>query len=345
MVQPGILKSQVGKIAIVLGAMLCLFAPGLARGQTNTSPADALMKEGYADASARKYDDAMKAFKKANQLQRDSCADCFLEMAIIEGKTGQYDRAMKDCEKAIACATTDTVRARSHYLKGNILQNATPYGQPVDPKRLKDAEDEYRAVIALDPSEPDTHLDLGIVLLRQSKEADGTAELNKYLELAPAGRDAPLARKLIDKPKEAGRDLAPNFEVKTVRGDSIALKDLEGKVVVMDFWATWCPPCRESVPELKALTRKYPQDKLELISFSADNDEQAWRNFIANKQMDWEQYWDSDGRIRDEFGVKAFPTYLVIDPNGFIYERIVGLNPQMTVVGRLKDTLRTILPE
>jgi hypothetical protein len=63
------------------------------------------------------------------------------------------------------------------------------------------------------------------------------------------------------------------------------------------------------------------------------------------KNMDWAQYRDHDGRIRNEFGVDAFPTYLVIDPDGFVYKRIVGLNPQMSIVGQLKDTLKTILPE
>jgi thiol-disulfide isomerase/thioredoxin len=329
------------------GALLCLFAfllglcmADVAVAQTSADPAEELMKEGGADLGARKYDDAMKAFKKANQLRHDSCADCLLEMAIAESKTGDFDRALKDCDKAIACATTDSVRVMSHALKGNILQNVEP-----DPKRLKASEGEYRAAIALDADNAAAHLNLGIVLLRESQQADGIAELNSYLKIAPNGPDAVYAKKLIEKPKEAGRALAPQFEVTTLNGDVFALDQLVGKVVVMDFWATWCPPCRESVPELKALTQKYPHDKLVVVSFSADNDEQAWKSFIAQKNMDWAQYWDHDGRIRDKFGVNAFPTYLVIDPDGFVYKRIVGLNPQMSVVGQLKDALKVILPE
>jgi thiol-disulfide isomerase/thioredoxin len=132
--------------------------------------------------------------------------------------------------------------------------------------------------------------------------------------------------------------------VRTLDGQDISLSQFAGKIVVMDFWATWCPPCRESVPELQALTRKYSRDKLVLISFSADNEEQPWRDFIAKKNMDWPQYWDRDGRIRREFSVNAFPTYLVIDPDGFIHQRIVGLNPQQSVVARLKDAVHAMLP-
>ena len=110
----------------------------------------------------------------------------------------------------------------------------------------------------------------------------------------------------------------------------------------MDFWATWCPSCRESVPELKDLTRKYPSDRLVLISISADEDENSWKEFIAKKKMDWPQYHDSDRTIMRAFGVHSFPTYLVMDGEGIIRQRIVGLNPRETVVHRLKETLRSM---
>jgi thiol-disulfide isomerase/thioredoxin len=107
----------------------------------------------------------------------------------------------------------------------------------------------------------------------------------------------------------------------------------------MDFWATWCPPCRASVPELKELTKKYPVEKLVLISVSADKDEGAWREFVAKKKMDWAQYRDGDDKVLKSFGIHSFPTYLVIDGDGIIRQRLTGLNPQQTVVHRLKDTL------
>ncbi len=151
------------------------------------------------------------------------------------------------------------------------------------------------------------------------------------------------ARKLLANPRRAGDELAPNFQVQTLQGESVSLSDLNGKLVVLDFWATWCPPCVASVPELKELTKKYPSDQLVLISMSADTNGEQWRDFIAKRGMDWRQYWDRDGRVRKAFGVDAFPTYLVIDQQGFIRERIVGLNPQETVVSRLRDALRVML--
>ena len=76
-----------------------------------------------------------------------------------------------------------------------------------------------------------------------------------------------------------------------------------------------------------------------LISVSADDDENAWREFVAHKKMDWAQYRDADKTIRSAFGIHAFPTYLVIDGDGIIKQRISGLDPQESVVHRLKATL------
>lgn len=306
---------------------------------SDADPAAALLKQGKDAMAARHYDEALKAFKKANQLRHDSCADCYFEMAVAQTKMGEIDDALKNCDRAISCASDDPVRIMSHTLKGNILQNMGG-----DPKKLREAESEFESALQEDANDAQAHFNLGVLQLRLSHEAKGISELNNYLRLEPQGPDAAYARKLIANPKEAEYPLAPSFSVQTLDGQQVSLQQLTGRIVVMDFWATWCRPCRDSVPELKTLTKKYPPSKLALISFSADDDQQAWRDFIPKHDMEWPQYWDGDGRIRAAFGVHAFPTYLVIDQEGFIRERIVGLNPQLSIVGRLKDTLQTMLP-
>ncbi len=314
--------------------------PATSVSQEANDPATAsLMKQGHDDLASHHYEDALKAFKKANQISHSACSDCYIQMAVAETHLGQLDDAVKNCDKAISCASDDRLRVEGHALKGNLLRNIGN-----DPKKLKESADEYAAAIQLDPKQPELHLNLGIVLLQESQESDGIAELNKYLASSPSGPDALYAKKLVANPKRAGDPLAPGFSVRTLDDQQISLDQLSGKIVVMDFWATWCPPCREAVPEFKELTKKYPPSKLVLISFSADSDQQAWRDFISKHDMEWPQYWDHDGAIAREFGVHAFPTYLVIDQDGFILDRIVGLNPQMSVVGRLKSTLQTLLP-
>ncbi len=159
------------------------------------------------------------------------------------------------------------------------------------------------------------------------------------MELDPDEQVARQARLILADPRRVREEFAPEFEVSTLQGQQISLKQLAGRVVVVDFWATWCEPCRASLPELKELTKKYPAEKLVLISVSADKDDGAWREFVAKKKMDWAQYRDADHKIQNVFGVHSYPTYMVIDGNGLIKERVTGFNPRESVVHRLKATL------
>jgi Tfp pilus assembly protein PilF len=110
-------------------------------------------------------------------MRHDSCSDCFLEIAVAQTKLGQLDDALKSCDKAISCASNDQLRTAGHALKGNILESMGD-----EPKKLKAAESEYQAAAQLDPNNAAIHLRLGMVLMRESREADGTAELNTQLQ-------------------------------------------------------------------------------------------------------------------------------------------------------------------
>ena len=208
-----------------------------------------------------------------------------------------------------------------------------------DAKRLAAAEQEFRAAIQLDPQVASYHLSLGLVLLKQSQDDAGTQELEQYLKLAPEGPSAEMAKKVIGNPRRARENYAPDFHFTTVQGNNISSEQLGGKIVVLDFWATWCGPCRESIADLRELRKKYSSDQMMLISISADEDESKWRDFIAKQKMEWAQYWDRDGDVRQSFGVHAFPTYIVINEQGVITQQIVGEDSRKSVAYRLKEAL------
>lgn len=214
----------------------------------------------------------------------------------------------------------------------------------LDSKKLTEAETEFRTAVQEDANVPVYHLNLGIALLKESRDDEGLREVKAYLALAPQGSYSDFARKLIANPDRARKDYAPDFRLTTLQGQVLSLDQLAGRVVVLDFWATWCHPCVESVPDLKDLSKKYAGQGLVLISVSADEKEEAWREFIEKKKMDWPQYWDSQGQVARMFGVHAFPTYIVIDDKGIIQQRLVGENPQQSVASRLRDAL-AVLPQ
>ena len=320
---------------IVFG--LAVSAAQLAAQQSSsTDPAlAAQIAQGRKAMQEHKYKEALDALKSANKRQHDSCGECNLMLAVCYFHLRDEGHALESCDKAIKSADSDGMRAAAHNLRGNLLLASA--GD--DRKKMQGAEAEFQSAVQLDSKTAIFHLNLAKALLRDSQDDAARKELQLCLDCKPDAQLKDEAEKIMANPKLGRSDLAPDFEVTTMQGQQLSLKALAGRVVVMDFWATWCPPCRESVPELKELTRKYPSEKLVLISVSADEKEDQWRDFVAKKKMDWAQYRDADGKVREAFGVHSFPTYMVIDGDGVIRERMTGLNPQESVVHRLKATL------
>ena len=302
------------------------------------APTEQAVRRGNEAIAAKKYEDAIRAFKEANKLQRNACFDCYLGLAVAYRETGDAKNSEESANKALAVAGDAGQRAIAHSVKGSVLM----LREANDPKKLAAAEQEFRQALVEQNGDLRARFQLGWILLKEKRDQEGIQELKAFIASAPPGLRADAAAKFIADPRRARESFAPEFEMITMQGEKVALNHLLGKVVVLDFWATWCPPCRDSLPELKDLVKKYPREKLVLISISADAEEKKWREFIAKKNMDWPQYLDSDLRLRIMFGVRSFPTYVVIDREVIIREEIHGMNPQQSVAYRLRDTLKSM---
>lgn len=113
-------------------------------------------------------------------------------------------------------------------------------------------------------------------------------------------------------------DPAPAVVFETLDGDHVAVSQLRGKVVVLDFWATWCGPCQAALPSLKKLAKDHGDRSFVLLSVSGDTNGARLRDFVVGHEMNWTQCWDGNADAQRAFGVKAFPTYFVIDKAGRI---------------------------
>lgn len=289
--------------------------------------------------NGKHYEEAAKEFKRGIKIESDQCSRCYVRLAETQMDLRDEKGALNSSEKAIAVATSDAERADAHAAKALTLIHTG------NAKLLKNAESEYRMAMQLAPKDAGNYLGLAVALMKQSRDAEGQEQLTAFLKMQSSGQAADYARKLQTNPRRAREEFAPDFQVTTLEGQTFSSTDFRGKVLVMDFWATWCPPCRASVPEIKELTKKYPNDKLVVLSVSADKDDAQWRDFVEKKKMDWLQYRDEDGHVLRALGVHAFPTYVVIDSEGVIRERIVGENPQQSISGKLKDKLQKMLPQ
>jgi thiol-disulfide isomerase/thioredoxin len=109
-----------------------------------------------------------------------------------------------------------------------------------------------------------------------------------------------------------------------VDGQAIRLSDLRGKVVVLDFWATWCPPCRAMIPHERELVKKHAGQPFVFLGISADTDRNRLRDFLREQGMTWPNAFDGpDGPIQQLYQITYFPTIFVLDAEGVIRDKDV----------------------
>jgi len=291
--------------------------------EPSKSDYDQQIAAGHDFMRKRRYDEALKAFKRANELKNQNSAEALFLMANAYMGLEAYKMVATMCDRVIELSPNDAARqAQAYNLKGIAIQKQS---EGRDLKKLQEAEAALRQAAALKEATPDVHYNLGIVLMQQNRDAEGAAELKEFVQLSPDAFNAADARKMIDNPRRAREPFAPDFSITTSAGENISLNELKGKVVLLDFWGTWCGPCVASVPSLRNLNKQYANNSsFVMIGVSSDGSEEKWKDFIGKEKMVWPQYLDRERTVIRAFRVNAFPTYVLLDPEGVIRFRATG---------------------
>ena len=139
------------------------------------------------------------------------------------------------------------------------------------------------------------------------------------------GKDMAEKLKFFNQSKVGSK--APKFSLKDINGKTVSLQDFRGKYVLIDFWASWCGPCREELPYVKELYKKYHQQGFEIISIAKDDKPDLWKKAIEKEKIEhWNHLFTSDsgsGVIKDYY-VFGIPHKLLIDKNGMIVGKWKG---------------------
>jgi thiol-disulfide isomerase/thioredoxin len=143
-----------------------------------------------------------------------------------------------------------------------------------------------------------------------------SVELREVKELSPWNA-ARIRKQLAGKP-------APELTVTDIQGNSAALSDLKGKVVLLDFWTTWCPPCRADSPSLEKLYRKYGAHDLAILSISVSEDRAIVEKFLKEHPRDYPTVLTTENEMPRPYQIGAFPTYIVIDRDGTVASAVEG---------------------
>lgn len=121
---------------------------------------------------------------------------------------------------------------------------------------------------------------------------------------------------------EVGRP-APDFTLPDLDGRRVRLSDLRGKAVLINFWATWCPPCREEMPQIEAFYRRY-RDRTEVLGIDVGESAEQVRAFLDNNPYSWHFLLDTNFQVTDRYRVFAIPTSYFIDKDGIIRGLYMG---------------------
>ena len=160
-----------------------------------------------------------------------------------------------------------------------------------------------------------------LIRLIRFDEAEETLE---GLKDGPRKKEAKKALAVLEKVRQIKPEVgqpAPDINFKTIDGRMVNLSQLRGRVVLIDFWATWCVPCKEEMPNVIKTYEEYKAQGFEIVGISLDKSKESLEKYIAENKMTWPQYYDGKGwenLISKYYGVTGIPATFLIDQRGNI---------------------------
>ena len=313
-------------VAVIL--TFCMAAPLLSQekvGEPANEKAQKTYQEALKNVRERMINAALDNFKKADKQDGDRCVACQRNMIKYGTELGDWKTVDTAAEEMVAEAQAGKEAAIAHFQFAVVLMNEAL-------TRKKDelytrAHSELSQALAEAPNFPSALFLDGRALAHLGQDNAAKAQFQQFVKLASS--DDPnrqRALRYIEEPELARARMAPAFAVTTMDGQHISLDDLKGKVVLLDFWATWCEPCREALPHMREIAKKFDGEPLVIVSVSLDSDEEKWKDYVAKNGMTWLNYYDGGftGPVSKLFGVQAIPHTFTIDPDGILQDEHIG---------------------
>jgi thiol-disulfide isomerase/thioredoxin len=313
-----------------------ILALALALAAASPGP-DQWMNLGREFLEQRVYDQALRAYDSALEASGGPCAPCDLGAVRALILLGRPDEAVERARRALKQVGDDTAEAR--LLLGRALLGRP--GSETNTKAVGEAIALFHDL--LEEGTTEAGLYLGEALARKGEDTAATTVLREYLASAPDEDGAARAKQLIALPHCGRRACLPAFEIEAIDGTVWNNERMRGRVVLLDFWASWCAPCIEALPELRMLAAERSGRPFLLLSFSADSNPEELARVIEAEGLTWPQIRDEDGStIVGRFGVRLYPTYLVVDREGIVRGRY---NAEGIISGDIETRIDELLIE
>ena len=335
--------------AAVLAAAFALGSPALAQNQMSDQdrPAEQIIaayeavempsydasKRGDPDYRAQFMEERADAMRQQAELigelhrnhpEHERLADLLPIRWNAMMSLNQIDEMMQEADAVASKTSNKELKKEALYTKTMAVARATEY----DADKVAAAAKEFQAVDAEDPRNAAL---LMMTTYRQSDEKALVATYKQIVDNYPDAREARSAGSRLYQFEQVGKPFELSFEEAT-SGEPVDMSQLRGKVVVIDFWATWCGPCIAEMPHMKKLYNAYKDEGVEFIGVSLDaprNEENPerdglnlLRNWVKDNNVTWPQYYQGDG-WKSEFSsgwkINSIPAIFLVDQQGRLY--------------------------
>ena len=335
------------RLASALRVVVCgsvLIAAGVGMGQTAAAKPGyesdpkfmSAMKDAKQSLADRNPMYAVEYYKKANKIAEGKCSLCLDRAYDWQMKMTNYKDAVQIATQLVALAEkpVDKSMAEAEKATAMLLQA----GDKPKPEKLEAVHAMYVEAIRDFPRNLSARYSDGCVLARMGKMDEAGQQFKACAEAAsPTDPTRMRAKHFAENPALSLSKMAPAFTVTALDGSKFTLDEMGGKVVLIDFWATWCGPCNEELPHMRKIAKEFAGQPLVIISVSWDADETKWKAFMAKNEMTWVQYRDADHDLSKRFGVEAIPHYFTIDSDGVLTAEMMGSGSD--VEGKLKKLI------
>lgn len=321
---------------------LFLLLPFSSFAQSNSPlPSNPAAQKTFAEAKQlvqrRMYGFAMRGFEKADKQDGGKCWICKQSAYDAALDAADYKEAGEIATAMLNAATDPKTRGKAYLLQGGAsIRDGLVHHHD---KSFVEADRQFKEVLAILPTNPDAHFLDGLALAHLKQDEAAQAQFREYLRVGdPLSVTHKRAIRYLERPELARARMAPAFRVETLDGKTFSLDEAAGKVVLIDFWATWCAPCRAALPHVRDIANRLSGPNFQVLSVSLDNNEEAWKQFISKNNMTWAQYRDSgfDGKLATIFAVNSIPHTFVIDADGVLQDEKVG---DAAIDGKLKKLI------
>jgi thiol-disulfide isomerase/thioredoxin len=279
---------------------------------------------------------AIDAYKKACKIADEKDENCLTQLFTLQMKTGRFKDAVVTAASLEAIAANPTDKSYAETKRGHAL-----FFQAGDKNKadlLNAADAAFKSAIADNPKNASAHYLDGQVLARLNQIDAARDQFKTCLTcVSPSDPSYLRAQHFAEDPALSTHPMAPPFTVTALDGSKFNLDAMGGRVVLIDFWATWCGPCNEELPHMKKIAKEFAGQPLVIISVSWDSDETKWKNFIDKNEMTWVQYRDADHHLSNLFQINSIPHYFTIDSDGVLTAEMLGSGSD--VEGKLKKLI------